>query len=157
MCHQVCNQWGIFGQTAKQERWAICPNLRRFLSRPGRGQIYFGADDKVQTAMYGFRMNIRRTRTNWSKSFIPLSFRLSFTNTSKSVFKGFYQAKHAFRWNTKNIANQGYSVKHGFQENDTHLLVFFIGDFCHTPVFLIDCQRIREKIRFLEFPHVGTA
>ena len=46
------------------------------------------------------------------------------------------------------VANLCKLEKCGFQGNDTRLLVFLIVDFCHMPVFLIDCQRIREKNAF---------
>ena len=39
-------------------------------------------------------------------------------------------------------------AKHGFQGNESPVLVFLIGDFCHMPVFLIDCQRIGKKSTF---------
>ena len=43
------------------------------------------------------------------------------------------------------IANSHYLEKLGFQGNNTCILVFLTGDFCHTLVFLFDCQRVRKK------------
>ena len=43
------------------------------------------------------------------------------------------------------VANSRYLEKRGFQGNNTCILVFLTGDFCHTLVFLFDCQRIRKK------------
>ena len=43
------------------------------------------------------------------------------------------------------VADMCYSDKRGFQEKNSCILVFLIGDFCHTLVFLFDCQRIWKK------------
>ena len=137
-----CDIWGLWEDQEKGETYfsadsVIMCNQRNTVSE------YLEEQKRMKQAIHStlgnhflFR-NGKITQNQW-------------TNLKKDIDNGSPSIYNALMWTPRKfqVANLCCLAKHGFQRNGSRLLVFLLGDFCHTPVFLIDCQRVGTKSAF---------
>ena len=139
-----CDIWGLWEDQEKGELYFSADSVIKCKQRNTVSE-YLEEQKRMKQAIHSTLGNHFVTQNQW-------------TNLKKDIDNGSPSIYNALMWTPRKfqVANLCCLAKHGFQRNDSRLLVFLTGDFCHTRVFWSIVKGL-GKNPLSEFPHVGRA